>query len=441
MWVHPCLSVRAVTRTPPAHWIQHTGPHQWFTVSHPASWKSESTPTGIVFSAPEGGVLSLQSLWLDSDRALPLARLADYGQMFRRTRRVRNLNDPEIGQRSLAVEGEGVVERRVPWYRRLFRRKDWRRWRIWGAVYEHVNVVAMYLAPASPDPEAATIAGMIVSSLEFREKPACPPEVFTQRVLELVRRKYPALPCQSTPDFQIKLGDSKVNLFNFYRSYVNAPDQLEQIILPALTTVVQVQEWGKSQTDPELESVRRRIMPMLYPETVWNERFPDLVGSSWVAGLVVLYVVDESHAYWYIREELMQGWQISVEDLHEIALENLARYFDDQPMEFSLAGETEGPRLLMPARPDAYNAVRLLSEPFLDRLREVLATPFAVGIPSRDFLVGVSLHSPEAVDHVRQRVADDFKVMDHPLCNRLLLVTHDGVTELADADEPLGSDD
>ncbi|RPI78514.1 MAG: DUF1444 family protein, partial [Planctomycetaceae bacterium] len=269
----------------------------------------------------------------------------------------------------------------------------------------------------------------------------CPPEVFTQRVLDLVRKKYPALECRSTPDFQIHVGNSKVNLFNFYRSYVNSPDQLEQIILPALSTVVQVQGWGKSQSDPALDSVRSRIMPMLYPEEVWHERFPDLVGASWVAGLVVLYVVDESHAYWYIRQDLMESWGLNADELHELAVANLGRYFEDTPMEFSLAGENDGPRLLMPARPDAYNASRLLSEPFLARLREVLASPFAVGIPSRDFLVGVSLHSPEAVEHVRRRVADDFKVMDHPLCNRLLLVTHDGVTELAGADEPLESGD
>ncbi|RPI89169.1 MAG: hypothetical protein EHM42_03470, partial [Planctomycetaceae bacterium] len=134
-----------MTRLSPAHWIQHTGPHQWFTVSHPASWNAESTATGIVFSAPEGGILSLQSMWLDSDRTLPLARLADHRQMFRKTRTVRNLRDPEIGQRSLAVEGEGVLETKLPWYKRLFSRKEWRRWRVWGAAHEHVNVVAMYL--------------------------------------------------------------------------------------------------------------------------------------------------------------------------------------------------------------------------------------------------------------------------------------------------------
>ncbi len=272
---------------------------------------------------------------------------------------------------------------------------------------------------------------MIVNSIEFSEPPVCPPEIFAQRVLELARRKFPLLDCESAPDFQIKLGDSKVNLFNFYRSYVNAPAQFEAIVLPALTTVVQVQGWGKQQTEPGLDEVRERIMPMLYPEDEWHEQFPNIVGMPWVGGLVVLYVVDESHAYWYIREDLLETWGMDLDELHQIALKNLNRYFDDTPMEFTVAGEEQGPRLLIPARPDAYNTSRLLSEPFHEKLRGVLGGEFAVGTPSRDFFVAVSLDSSEMVEHVRLKVEDDFQQMDHPLSARLLLVTHDGVTEYA----------
>ncbi|HEY3965921.1 MAG TPA: DUF1444 family protein [Planctomycetaceae bacterium] len=202
-------------------------------------------------------------------------------------------------------------------------------------------------------------------------------------------------------------------------------------MLPALTTVVQVQGWGKAQTEPLLESVKDRIMPMLYPEDVWQEKFPNFVGRPWVGGLVVLYVVDESKAYWYIRDDLIELWGISPDDLHDIAIDNLNRYFEDQPMEFTVAGEEDGPRLLVPVRPDAYNTSRLLSETFHGKLRGVLGGDFAVGTPSRDFFVAISLDSSETVEHVRKKVEDDFQNMDHPLSDRLLLVTHDGVTEYA----------
>src|SRR6185369_2738481 len=152
-----------------------------------------------------------------------------------------------------------------------------------------------------------TLATMVVNTLSVNSRPAVPPDIFAQNVLELAKKKFPLLECETAADFQLKLGESKVNLFNFYRSYVNAPDQFEAIVLPALTTVVQVQGWGKEQTEPELELVHDRIMPMLYPEEVWQERFPNFVGEPWVGGLVILYVVDESQAYWYIRDDLLKS--------------------------------------------------------------------------------------------------------------------------------------
>ncbi len=39
--------------------------------------------------------------------------------------------------------------------------------------------------------------------------------------------------------------------------------------------------------------------------------------------------------------------------------------------------------------------------------------------------------SDETIENVRKKVEDDYQNMDHPLSARMLLVTHDGVTEYA----------
>jgi hypothetical protein len=399
---------------------------------YPPTWRLEVTDGTVGLSAPDnGGILTVSVFWVDEAHPTTVERILDLDRLFPRRRNVRPLKPVESGEQCTGFEGEALLGGNVRWWRRLFRKRRWRRWRVWCLRHGSVYVLALYLQSGRPDHEAETVASMIVSSLEFCSQPACPPEVFAQRVLDLARRKFPLLECEPTPDFQIKLGESKVNLFNFYRSYINSPEQFEAIVLPALTTVVQVQGWGKDQTEPALESVRDRIMPMLYPEDVWHERFPNFVGVSWVGDLVVLYVVDESHAYWYIRDDLLESWGITADELHEIALRNLNRYFDETPMEFTVAGEEDGPRLLLPRRPDAYNTARLLSEQFHEKLRAVLGREFAVGVPSRDFFVAVSLDSSETLEHVRKKVEDDFQQMDHPLSDRLLLITKDGVTEFA----------
>ena len=175
-------------------------------------------------------------------------------------------------------------------------------------------------------------------------------------------------------EFRVQFGESNINLFNFYRSYVQEPDRFEDIILPALATVAQVQEWGTQQSEPTLESVRDRILPMLYPEDVWRRSFPNFVANTWVGDLMVLYVVDEQHAYWYIRDDMLDRWKIGRDELHSLALSNLDAYFDRQRMEYIMAGEEGGPRLLMPKRPDAYNSSRILSRRFCSVLRDELGS-------------------------------------------------------------------
>ena len=63
-------------------------------------------------------------------------------------------------------------------------------------------------------------------------------------------------------------------------------------MLPALTTVVQVQGWGKAQTEPELETVRERIMPMLYPEDVWQKYMTVTMGRQRWDEILTEYHVD-----------------------------------------------------------------------------------------------------------------------------------------------------
>jgi hypothetical protein len=425
-----------LTRRAPAHWIEHTGPashsgpNNWYTVWYPPGWTLEITDGATRLTAPDGGgVLTLVCSWRDASPAVD--KVLDLERLFPRRRNVQPLKAADAHEACVGFLGQTAVVENLPWWRRLFRRRRWRNWRVWCLHRGPVYLLSTYLQSTRVDREAETVATMIVNSIRLSDPPACPPEHFARRVLELARRKFPLLDCAPAPDFQIKIGDSKVNLFNFYRSYVNAPDQFESIILPALATVVQVQGWGKEQTEPALDDVRARIMPMLYPEDVWQERLPSFVGMPWVGGLVVLYVVDETHAYWYIRDDLLETWRLPMEELHQIAMENLNRYFDEAPMEFTVAGEDDGPRLLIPHRPDAYNTARLLSAGFHEKLRGVMGGDFAVGTPSRDFFVAVSLDSTETIEHVRRKVEDDFQQMDHPLSDRLLLITHDGVTEYA----------
>lgn len=425
-----CEESSAVAFQPPDHWLSHTGPADWFTVDFPPSWHVKEENGVFSLSPPDdAGLLTLKATWADQKSDKQLLELLDLDQLFPKRRRVRRLQQLPIRTENLAFEGEVRLTKEGPWWKRLFQTSRWRKWRIWVMRSGQVCVYALYLYADKSDPEVQTLISMVLQTLRIAEKPADPPERFTERVVELARLKFPAVDVEPAPDFQLRVGDSRINLCNFYRSYIHQPEQFEAIVLPALKTVIQVQSWGKDQLEPEWEDVRDRIMPMLYPAAAWREKFSNFVSTEWVAGLVILYVVDETHAYWYIREELLDRWGKNSEELHETALRNLDEYFENSPMELTGVGDPENPRILLPSRPDAYNSVRFLSDEFRVKLQEVLGREFAVGMPNRDFFVAVSTETDDAVDHVRGKVAEDFRQMDHPLTSHLLLVTADGVSE------------
>jgi hypothetical protein len=416
------------------NWVALTGPSGWFRLWHPPQWRIQEGNGSQTLSPPAGGgFIAVHAMWTRSPEQEPVSSPGSMSGPFPNARNVRPIADPGVENCLSSRTGESAFNLPAKWWKRPFFRAQWRAWQVWVLRKESIVIVATLVHGPDVDPELATLCRLLLQSVEFAEEPADPPEVFADRVLQLARRHFPLLECRLGESMQVVVGESVLNLFNFYRSYVRAPERFEEIVLPALTTVVQVQEWGDAQTRPPLDRVRDRIMPMLYPESVWKEKFGRFVGAPWVAGLAVLYVVDEAQAYWYIPQELLTDWRLSPDDLHDLSLENLERYFDEHPMELAVASTEAGAAaLLMPDTSDAYNASRLVSGKFTARLREAAGGDLAIGLPGRDLFVAVSLKSTDMIEHVRGRVHEDFVNMDHPLTDRLLLVTADGVCEYCD---------
>ena len=253
--------------------------------------------------------------------------------------------------------------------------------------------------------------------------------VFAERVLTLARKRFPLLDSELTSDLRLRLGKSHVSLFNLSRLVQAAPQKFESIVLPALATSVRVQEWGDAQTAPPLANVQSRIMPMLYPEGLGPEPFSAFVWEPWIAGLMVLYVVDEAESYWYIRDELRQQWGVSSDDLNRLALQNLDAHFADRSSELVAADDKNGLKMVMPQTPDAYNATLALSRSFQDALRKLIGPECLIGVANRDFFIAFHADSREMRGHICRQVGQDYGQKDHPLTDRLLLLSQDGISE------------
>jgi uncharacterized protein YtpQ (UPF0354 family) len=414
----------------PDHWELSTGPSNWFEFRRPSGWSCEAEGSIVHLRSSDDRIsLTLHSMWLDQREGRFDTESLQLDSIFPVRRNVHPIEPLDINVPTVGLEGEAVLGPETPWWKRAFSSKEWRRWRVWAIRHNQICIIAVYLQNEEFDPEANTLVRLILESLRFAEQLAEPPQQFAQRVLEFASRTYPDRHCKLTDHLQLKLGESTINLFNLYRSYTNAPDRFDDMVEPALQTLLEVEGWSQDRLNPSLNEVRGRIMPMLYPEEVQQNQFQDFAASPWVAGLSILYVVDEDEAYWYIRDDLLEQWQIDLEELHEIAMQNLDAYFEEHPMEFMLSGEEDGPQLLMPSRPDAYNTARLLSETFHHGVQDILGREFAVGVPNRDFFVAFNLDHGDMLVQIRKKVAADYERMDHPLSSRLLLVSTDGVSE------------
>lgn len=418
----------------PQHWLEFTDSTNWFRLWFPPQWEVEERPGSVAFRPPDSdGLLALNVIWVEGRDPSKLPGLADIVKQFPKSRNVVAVEASGIEGVSECLKGEAILDQSTGWLGTILGRAEWRHWTMWCFREGPLVIVATQFHEAERDPEFESMGRMILRCMQLNQEPADPPDVFAQRVLELARKKFPLLESELLEDFQLQLDSSRINLANFYRNYVRNPDAFEQMVLPALTTAVQVQGWGDTETNPPLEAVRDRLMPMFYPNEAWKEKFPDIVGEPWVGGLAVLYVVDEANAYWYVRQDLLDSWELSAEELHDIALDNLQRYFQEEPMEMTVAAAEDGQgSIMMPSQPNSYNSVRLLSHEFLDKLRGVAGGDLAVGVPGRDYFVAVSMKLPEVVGQIRSRVANEFQHTDHPLTDRMLLITPDGVSELVD---------
>jgi hypothetical protein len=411
----------------PSHWMPYNSDSGWYSLSHPPTWQVERRDQWFILRVPDNqGKLSFNCL-----------RLAP---------RPDALPPPELDLASLLPSAAGLaraVPLDIPWehvglegpadrFEGLFGKPDaddWQWAQIWLMRHEGLLLSVLFCQAGERDPELQTVVRMVLGSVRLAATPADPADVFTERVVAEARRRYPARAVEATDVLSVRFGDAQVGLTNFYRQYIATPDRFSELAAQVLERAEQLQGAALQRFDPTLDAVRERIMPMLYPHGQWQENFPNHVGEPWVGPLAILYVVDQPDTYWYVRDDLLEKWGISQRELHDLALSNLSAYWDVSPMELHVAAGEHGPSMVLPAKRDAYNAVRFLCPQFRDELLELFGRPFVIGLPNRDFFVATAAESRELLQHCQQQVRSDYTTADHPLCDRLLWVGEDGVTE------------
>lgn len=248
---------------------------------------------------------------------------------------------------------------------------------------------------------------------------------FLDRVARVVSGRFPLVKLEcNEADFSVSVNGNWTSLENLYRAVVQHPDQAQQSIERWITELIRAAE-GSPDQSASFEEVRERIFPMV----LWAGR-RDVSGAAMVRqnvieGLDVAYVLDSAQTVSYIPREAIDRWNVSLEQLHETAIENLTSRSDALAAH---AGQDEqgNVNLILIQTMDGYDASRILLPALHDRLRQYLGSPFLAGVPNREILICFR-DEPQTVANIRQQVEQDFKTMPHQVSPHLFLITPDGI--------------
>lgn len=250
-------------------------------------------------------------------------------------------------------------------------------------------------------------------------------EQFAQEVVRRVRARFPLVDiARSAQPFSLRINGSTASLENLYRIAQLRPEDMQYQIERWAVELLRASE-GTPDREADYREVADRVLPILMNSATEGKRLQTLAGQPLIADLHLVYVLDGDRTIAYIPVEALQRWEVSVDALHEKAMDNLVARSQNMTAQ---AAPSEGGQIdvLLFQLLDGYDASRLLLPALHSRLREHLGSPFCAAVPNRDILLCFRDEQP-IVERVREQVRADYRTMPHQVSDRILLVTADGL--------------
>ena len=267
-------------------------------------------------------------------------------------------------------------------------------------------------------------------------------EQFVARVIEIVRERFPLVQIEPAGEgaFSLSVNGAVAPLENLYRVATLHPQELKHHVERWAVELLRAAE-GTPDQAAGYEDVKERILPMVVRSR--NEENGSDAGSvsgatggeesasagvvsqPLVDGLMIAYAIDNDRTIAYISRARFERWDISMDELHRTAIENLINR-SESIAAHAAQDESGRVNLILFQTMDGYDASRILLPTLHERLREHLGSPFAAGIPNRDILICFRDDS-ETVTRLKQQIAEDYRRMPHQVTDQLLLVTPDGI--------------
>jgi uncharacterized protein YtpQ (UPF0354 family) len=256
-----------------------------------------------------------------------------------------------------------------------------------------------------------------------------PREEFPPLVMQMVKAKFPLVKIAPVKDgFAVTVNGNLASLENLYRMATLRPDEVQTHVNRWVVELLRASE-GTHDQEGTFEELKERILPLVLSSDSAQSRGPMVVTQPLIDGLIVAYAIDSDRTISYLARPHFASWNITMEELHETAMENLISRSD--AMSAHAAQDDDGRvNLILFQQMDGYDTSRLLLPTLHERLREHLGSPFAAAIPNRDILICFR-NEPAMLDRLRGQIDEDYRSMPHQLTDKLFLVTADGIAPLS----------
>ena len=250
------------------------------------------------------------------------------------------------------------------------------------------------------------------------------PEAFGEQVARILKRHYPERSVELAGPLDLVLGGKHLGLENLYRMVLHEPQRGVELVENYIERLIEGDTL--SSTPLPLSVAKPRIMPRIQPLSIFEHLDREQVAHvPFVNDTAIVFVLDMPQMTVSITVEQMMRWGLHVDDLDDIARENLNGYAPD--LQIQLVDSQEGGRAAIVSRQDGYDAARLLLESLHDRLAPELDGDFYVAAPARDMFLAMTCDPEAFVQRLRERVEMEFRRLPYPITKDLFVVTRDGV--------------
>lgn len=173
-----------------------------------------------------------------------------------------------------------------------------------------------------------------------------------------------------------------------------------------------------------------RLLPIVRP-TAYLDGLPPAVraktlSSQFIAGLSVIYVVDDEGAVRGANEQDLTTAGVSQTELSALAIKNVSSRLP----EMDTAAGCQAHGVAVVAEGNFYESSRLLLKDFWQQFASHSPGRLVVAVPANDAVMVACAPSPDEVKQLREGVDKVMKSADRPLSNVLLEWTAAGWQEL-----------